>query len=83
MAVLSVPSEAWGEEGEMTELIHLNTARQAIIQAKSIDEVRDIRNKAEALRVYAETAGLGLQMQNDCAEIKLRAERRAGELLAE
>lgn len=43
----------------------------------------DIRDKAESLRHYCEAAGLGLVMQNRCAEVKLRAERKAGELLAE
>ncbi len=64
-------------------LVHLNRARQELALAKSIDEVKDIRDKAEALRAYAKQAGHGLEMQNECAEIKLRAERRAGEMLAE
>lgn len=64
-------------------LVHLNQARQALAFAKSIHDVKDIRDRAEALRAYASQAGMGLEMQNECAEIKLRAERRAGELLAE
>jgi 16S rRNA G966 N2-methylase RsmD len=56
-------------------------ARQALTEAHSIDEVKDVRDKAEALRIYMKQAGESLQMQNDVAEIKLRAERRAGELL--
>jgi uncharacterized protein YceH (UPF0502 family) len=35
------------------------------------------------LRVYLRQAGESLEMQNWCAEIKIRAERRAGELLQE
>lgn len=66
-----------------SQLIYLNQARQALALAKSIDEVKNIRDKAEALRAYAKQAGMGLEMQNECAEIKLRAERRAGEMLAE
>ena len=68
---------------EGTQLIHLNQARQALALAKSIDEVKNIGDKAEALRAYAKQAGMSLEMQNECAEIKLRAERRAGELLVE
>lgn len=68
---------------EVTQLIHLNQARQALALAKSIDEVKNIRDKAEALRAYAKQAGMSLEMQNECAEIKLRAERRAGEMLGE
>ncbi|MFC1924061.1 hypothetical protein ACFLXA_01670 [Chloroflexota bacterium] len=33
-------------------------------------------------KVYAVKAKKGLEIQNQCAEIKLRAERRAGEILA-
>ncbi len=68
---------------EGTQLIHLNQARQALALAKSINEVKNIRDKAEALRAYAKQAGMTLEMQNECAEIKLRAERRAGEMLVE
>lgn len=64
-------------------LIRFNAARIALAEARSIDEVKDIRDKAEALRLYAKQAGESLEMQNDIAEIKLRAERRAGELLHE
>jgi hypothetical protein len=34
-----------------------------------------------AMRAYAKQAGDSSEMQNMCAEIKLRAERRGGELL--
>lgn len=64
-------------------LARFDAARQALAKAKTIDEVKDIRDKAEALRQYAKQAGESLEMQNDIAEIKLRAERRAGELLGE
>lgn len=64
-------------------LVQLDRARTAIIQAKSLQEVKEIRDQAEALRVYARQAKDSLEIQNYCAEIKLRAERRAGEMLAE
>lgn len=57
--------------------------RSALVQAHSIDDVKEIRGKAEALRQYAKQAGESLENQNMIAEIKLRAERRAGELLRE
>src|SRR5208283_1372293 len=49
--------------------------------AKSIDldELKSIRDKAEALRNYA---GLASDMARRCQELRLRAERRIGELLA-
>jgi hypothetical protein len=64
-----------------TTLVWFNRAREPLAQAKSLDEVKSIRDKAEALRVYIKQAGESLAMQNWGAEIKLRAERRAGELL--
>lgn len=67
----------------MAELIKFNQAYQALMVAKSIDEVKEIRDKMEALRLYLKQQGESLEMQNACAEIKLRAERRAGELLKE
>jgi len=63
-------------------LVHFERARAELAQATSIDEVKGIRDKAAALRSYVQQQGASLEMQNQCAEIKLRAERRAGELLA-
>jgi len=65
------------------ELVKWNAAKQAIIEAKSIDEVKDIRDKAQAMKAYAKQIGESLEVQNDIAEIKIRAERRAGEILQE
>lgn len=64
-------------------LVRFDVARVALAEARSIDEVKSVRDKAEALRLYARQAGESLEMQNDIAEIKIRAERRAGELLKE
>ena len=61
------------------ELVKWNNAKQAIIEAKTIDEVLNIRDKAEAMRAYAKQIGESLEVQNDICEIKLRAQRRAGE----
>ena len=65
-----------------TGLAKFDQAIRAIERARSVDEVKDIRDKAEAARAYAAQAGVSLQGQNMLAEIKLRAERKAGELLA-
>lgn len=56
-------------------------AKQAIVLCKTIDEIKEIRDKAEALRLYVKQSGEALEMQNNIAEIKIRAERRGGELL--
>lgn len=65
------------------ELPQLEAARHALAQARTLDDIKHVRDQAEAMRLYVRAAGYGLEMQNDVAEIKLRAERRAGELLAQ
>ena len=62
-------------------LIHFDTAKRHLTLATNIDEIKQIRDQAEALRQYILQQGASLEMQNQCAEIKLRAERRAGEML--
>lgn len=64
-------------------LVRLDSARQALAESRDLSEIKEIRDRAEAMRQYARAAQLGLEAQNHAAEIKLRAERRAGELLAE
>jgi len=68
---------------ESTVLTHFDRARQELELASSIDEVKKIRDQAEALRQYARQQKLSLEMQNRCAEIKIRAERRAGDILVD
>ncbi len=63
-----------------TELAHFDKACREIAKATRIDEVKAIRNKAEALRAYMRQSGESVEMQNHCAEIKIRAERRAGQI---
>lgn len=65
----------------MTQLVVWEKMKAAIQEARSIDEVKAIRDKAEAMRLYAKQARESLEVQNSIAEIKIRAERRAGELL--
>lgn len=66
----------------MTQLVRYEEARRALAEAHSVDEVAQIRDRAEAARQAARIAG-DIEMVNWAAEIRLRAERRAGELLVE
>ncbi len=63
-------------------LVHYNAACVALAAAKSTDEVKDWRDKAEAMRAYAHQSK-NRQLEIDAAEIRIRAERRLGQLIAE
>jgi len=67
----------------MKELVKLNKAQQALAEAKSLDEIIPLVNIGAGGLAYARAAKMGLEMQNDCAEFKIRAERKAGEFLRE
>ncbi len=63
-------------------LVFYTSAKQALAKAHKIDEVRPIREKARALEVYAAQAR-DHEMQRQAWEVRMRAERRAGEILKE
>src|SRR5450631_981694 len=67
-------------DGMTVGLSRYDAARKAIAAALSVVQIKEIRNKATALLAYAKQAG-DLTMQNQAAELRLYAERRAGELL--
>jgi hypothetical protein len=59
-----------------------NAAKQALVKARSVDEVLKIKNTAEAARVYALQANDD-ELVNNAVEIKLHAKQRAGQMLQE
>lgn len=63
-------------------LLKVEEACNLLAQCKRVDEAKAIRDKAEAIKMYLRQQNASRGAQNDAAEIKLRAERRLGELLA-
>jgi N6-adenosine-specific RNA methylase IME4 len=70
-------------EAQSRELALLEQAQAAIEEATTVKSAKEIRDRAEALEVYAKRVEYGGILQKRCTEIKLRAERKAGELLRE
>jgi hypothetical protein len=60
-------------------LVHYDAMCREIEAAHRIDEVKDIRDKAVALELYARQAQ-DLELERKCAAIRYRAERRCGKL---
>ena len=67
----------------MSELILWDKMKNAVIECHSVDEITQLRNKAEAYRYALKQAKESPEVIRKAEEIKLRAERRAGELLKE
>ncbi|MCO5159655.1 MAG: phage N-6-adenine-methyltransferase [Mesorhizobium sp.] len=67
--------------GNGAGLVRYERMVAAIAEAKSVDEVKDIRDTAEAMRAAARVAK-NKQAEVDLAEIRFRGERRLGELMA-
>jgi hypothetical protein len=65
-------------DNELDRALSLAIARQCLAEADSLPEISDLIDRAEIVRVAARKAKLSASAQNDWAEYKLDAERKAG-----
>jgi len=66
----------------MNQIVRYDAMIYAIGECHKIDEVKDLRDKAMALELYAKQAR-NTDAERKASEVRLRAERRTGELLKE
>lgn len=57
-------------------------ACRAVALAATVDEAKDLADKADAIRIYARKAN-NTKLELDAAEIRIRAERRLGQIIIE
>jgi len=63
-------------------LVKYDALCQAIAEARSTDEVKEIHNEAAALQAYARQAN-NRALEADALEIRMRATRRLGQMMQE
>ena len=64
----------------MTELVPYDQARILLAEAKAVDDVKSILDKAVAMKEYARRAA-DRSLEVDAAEIRFHAERRLGQMI--
>ena len=62
-------------------LVDLARIRRALDDTADIRELKSLRDEAESARHHAKIVALGLETQNQAAEVRLMVERRIGGLL--
>jgi hypothetical protein len=63
------------------ELVLLDRARRVLAQAQTVDQIRDVRDRAQAVRAYVRKARLSRKLVIDAAILRIQAERKLGQVL--
>lgn len=66
---------------EVQALSRIEAAKRELSQAKDLSQIKKVRDQAQAIKSYIKAQRGSLELMNDASELKLIAERRAGELL--
>lgn len=66
-----------------SSITKLERATQMLAEAKTMDDILQVADIAEAAKAYARAAKLGMDAQNNAAEVAILARRKAGEYLAQ
>ena len=61
----------------------INQARRELMQIAEVSDLKRLRDHSERLRADAQHRDLGLELQNNAAELKLQTERKLGASLAQ
>lgn len=67
----------------MNDLALIEQARAALARVRSVEDAKDVRDKSEALARYLKRKEGSQEAARYATEIRLRAERRIGQLLSE
>ena len=78
---MTFPSTLLPMPAQTLALSRYDVACRALAEAKAVDDIVEIVGQANAVHAYARQAK-NRQMEIDAAEIRIRAERRLGELMA-
>jgi len=65
------------------QLAVLSEGTRMLAEARTLEDVRQVRDLAEAARVYAKAHGLGEEARNHAGAIVIEADIRRGEILRE
>lgn len=64
-----------------TALATLTGAQQALAEAKTVPDLKNVRDMAGTLQAWARSRNMGIEAENQAAEVVLRAERAIGQVL--